>query len=191
MPTHHARGLPLTRRRFIGAAGAVLAAGFPRPALSLSASRPVFTHGVQSGDVDATLGHGLDPRRPAGAGADGIRHHRELRRSGAPRPARRAARERLRGEAAARPACRRTRTSSTAWSPSDLCSPSALSEPVVGRFRTAPASRRDRALRLVRRHRRPGLGHRRRRACGPTRRSPATRRTSSSIAATRSTPTVR
>ena len=47
----------LTRRRFLAAgAGAALATGFPLPALSLSAGRPVFTHGVQSGDVDATSG---------------------------------------------------------------------------------------------------------------------------------------
>jgi len=42
-------------RRSLIAAGAA-AAAFPLPALSRAATRPLFTHGVQSGDVDATSG---------------------------------------------------------------------------------------------------------------------------------------
>jgi alkaline phosphatase D len=45
----------VTRRRFL-AAGAALASGLAFPALSRSNARPVFTHGVQSGDVDAGSG---------------------------------------------------------------------------------------------------------------------------------------
>lgn len=48
----------IARRDFLVRAGAGLLAApsFARPALSRAASRPVFTHGVQSGDVDAGSG---------------------------------------------------------------------------------------------------------------------------------------
>ncbi|TPE50808.1 alkaline phosphatase D family protein [Amaricoccus solimangrovi] len=49
--------LALTRRRLLatGSAGLVLS-GLGMPAFSQAARRPVFTHGVQSGDVDAASG---------------------------------------------------------------------------------------------------------------------------------------
>lgn len=49
----------LTRRQFMAttsAAGLTAAAGLAIPAISRAASRPVFTHGVQSGDVDMSSG---------------------------------------------------------------------------------------------------------------------------------------
>ncbi|TWG89040.1 alkaline phosphatase D [Mesorhizobium sp. J18] len=48
-----------TRRGFLASAGAMTlvgASGLARPYISRAASRPVFSHGVQSGDVDATSG---------------------------------------------------------------------------------------------------------------------------------------
>ena len=47
----------LSRRRFVatGTAGLV-ASGLGLPAFSQAAARPVFTHGVQSGDVDVASG---------------------------------------------------------------------------------------------------------------------------------------
>ena len=48
---------PVTRRRFLStSAGAALATGLAMPSLSRANARPAFTHGVQSGDVDATSG---------------------------------------------------------------------------------------------------------------------------------------
>ena len=73
----------LSRRRLLATgAGAMVAASFPLPGLSQAAARPVFTHGVQSGDVDADSRHDLDPRRPAVAGDVRGLDHRKLRRSG-------------------------------------------------------------------------------------------------------------
>ena len=47
----------LSRRRLLTtSAGAMAVASFPLPGLSQAAARPVFTHGVQSGDVDAGSG---------------------------------------------------------------------------------------------------------------------------------------
>ena len=74
--------------------------------------------------------------------------------------ARRAAGERFRGQAAAD----RSRLRPGHLLPHDRSPTSdinALSEPIVGRFTTAPASPPQHPLRLVGRHRRPGLGHRR------------------------------
>ena len=48
----------ISRRRFLatGTAGAALVTGLAAPAFSQAAARPVFTHGVQSGDVDTASG---------------------------------------------------------------------------------------------------------------------------------------
>ncbi|MEO0999952.1 MAG: alkaline phosphatase D family protein [Pseudomonadota bacterium] len=46
---------PLSRRRVL-AGGTAFAAALAAPAISRAQARPVFTHGVQSGDVDATSG---------------------------------------------------------------------------------------------------------------------------------------
>lgn len=51
--------LQFSRRRFLqsaGVTGLVAASGLTLPAYVKAASRPVFTHGVQSGDVDMTSG---------------------------------------------------------------------------------------------------------------------------------------
>ena len=51
------RPLRISRRRLLATgAGAIVASGLPLPAFSQAAARPVFTHGVQSGDVDAASG---------------------------------------------------------------------------------------------------------------------------------------
>ncbi len=53
------RSAPFTRRSFLVSTGAVAltaASGFALPSYSRANARPVFTHGVQSGDVDATTG---------------------------------------------------------------------------------------------------------------------------------------
>src|SRR4029450_11742601 len=51
--------ISLSRRSFIataGAAGIVGASGLALPYYSRASQRPAFTHGVQSGDVDASSG---------------------------------------------------------------------------------------------------------------------------------------
>ncbi len=51
--------MKLPRRAFLqsaGATGIVAAAGFAMPSIVRAAARPVFTHGVQSGDVDTSSG---------------------------------------------------------------------------------------------------------------------------------------
>ena len=53
------KSLTLSRRTFmsgVGAAGLVAGSGLAMPFYSRAAARPVFTHGVQSGDVDAVSG---------------------------------------------------------------------------------------------------------------------------------------
>ena len=86
-----------------------------------------------------------------------------------------AARDRFHRQAAAREPAVRTRTIfyrvTSATSPTSTSS----SEPVAGRFRTAPADRRDVRFVWSRRHRRPGLGHqpRRRRHDDLSRHAPA------------------
>ncbi len=52
------RPLRISRRRLLAtsAAGAALATGLAIPSLTRAATRPVFTHGVQSGDVDRSSG---------------------------------------------------------------------------------------------------------------------------------------
>ena len=75
----------------------------------------------------------------------------------------------------------------------DHSSPTILSEPAVGRFRTAPARAAHGVLRLGRRRLRSGLGHRRsaRRHAHLRDDAAGTGRTFSFIPATRSTPTIR
>ena len=54
--------LSFSRRAFMASAGAAgLVAGFP--AISRANARPVFTHGVQSGDVLTIDGRGITPLR--------------------------------------------------------------------------------------------------------------------------------
>ncbi len=51
--------LKLTRRSFVlssTASGLVAASGLAMPAISRAQSRPIVTHGLQSGDVDANSG---------------------------------------------------------------------------------------------------------------------------------------
>ena len=163
--------LALDRRRFLatGAAAGALASGLAMPAFSRAAARPVFTHGVQSGDVDTASRHDLDARRPPGARDD----------RGRRRPRASPIRSRL--------------PPLDALPESDFAVKRLLDRPAVRPGHLLPhvaadladinarlrADRRplphraglaaQRPLRLVGRHRRPGLGHRRRPACRPTR----------------------
>ena len=57
MPQHPLR--PYTRRRFLGTTGGAAltaASGLAMPSIVRAQSRPTFTHGVQSGDVDTSSG---------------------------------------------------------------------------------------------------------------------------------------
>ena len=139
----HARPA-FSRRRFLaGAAGAAFAAHLPLPAFSQAAARPVFTHGVQSGDVDTELGHDLDPGRPPRAGVGRGRHDRELRRPG---PARRRSTALPESDLAVKRLLEGLPSDQEIFYrmvAADLADVNLVSEPIVGRFRTAPASRRS------------------------------------------------
>jgi alkaline phosphatase D len=132
----------ISRRRLLVAGGAALASGLAMPGLVRASARPVVTHGVRSGDVDATsgmiwtrvdrparvlmeydmTGRFTDPLRlaPLDALPDGDFAVKRL----------------LDGLAPDQDVFYR-------FVAEDLYSPNARSEPVVGRFRTAPASRRN------------------------------------------------
>ena len=154
----------LTRRRFVSAAASTAAmtmvGGVAKPYLSRAADRPLITHGLQSGDVGVDSRRGLGARRPARAHAGRDFHHRQLPHHPARRVRRCAAGERLHRQGPDR---------GSALGPGHLLSHS-LPGPVVAddRRRTdgRPVSHRAARpaldlLRLVGRHRGPGLGHRR------------------------------
>ena len=183
----------LNRRRWLATLGSAAAvAAVSRPYLSRAADRPLITHGVQSGDVSTDSGIVWARADRAarmmvevsttdsfttivgGASVDALPDSDFT------------AKTLLQGLPAGQDIFYRIRFA-------DIGSPTILGEPVTGRFRTAPADRRTRVVRLVGRHRGTGMGHRSRRAaaCACTRRCAATGPTSSSIAATRSTPTRR
>jgi len=133
---------PISRRQLIAASGLTLVSSFAMPAIVRASARPTFTHGVQSGDVDATsamvwtrvdrparvlveydtTGRFADPSRLAPLDA---------------LPESDFAIKRLLDDLP--PA----QDIFFRFVAEDLYSPNARSEPVVGRFRTAPASRRD------------------------------------------------
>ena len=155
----------LTRRRFLGAsvstAAMTMAGGIARPYLSRAADRPLITHGLQSGDVGDRFRRGLGPRRPAGAHAGRDLHHRQLQDHPPRRVRRCAAGERLHRQGRWSKTCRPGQDIFYRIRFQDLSSPTIVGEPMVGRFRTAPARPPLDLVRLVRRHRGPGLGHRR------------------------------
>jgi alkaline phosphatase D len=133
----------LSRRRFIaGSAGAALAAGFPAPGFSQSAARPVFTHGVQSGDVDT--GSGMvwtRVDRPAlvmieVSTTEGFADPLRLPPMAALPEGDLAVKRLLEGLPSDQEIFYRMVAA-------DLADVNLLSEPIVGRFRTAPASRRS------------------------------------------------
>ena len=135
----------LDRRRFLqsaGATGLVAASGLAMPSLSRAQSRPSFTHGVQSGDVDATSGMAwVRADRPARidfewATTESFANPTRLARLDAT-PASDLAVKRLLGELPS------DQTIFWRAMATDLTDSNASSDWIVGRFRTAPTQKRD------------------------------------------------
>ncbi|WP_370193415.1 MULTISPECIES: alkaline phosphatase [Aurantimonas] len=140
-----AKRFPLSRRRFLassGAAALVAGSGLPMPAVSRAASRPAFTHGVQTGDVDATSGMvWTRADRPSRidfewATTESFADARKLH-SLTTLPESDFTAKRL---IAGLPSDQEIFWRAVA---TDLGDVNGVSEPIVGRFRTAPASRRS------------------------------------------------
>ncbi|MCB1341254.1 MAG: alkaline phosphatase D family protein [Pseudooceanicola sp.] len=129
-------------RRAVLAGGVAFASSLAIPALSRASSRPVFTHGVQSGDVDTTSGMiWTRTDRPARvmmevSTTESFADARRLASLDA-LPESDFAVKRLIEEL---PSDQDIFYRFTATDLSDL---NAVSEPLVGQFRTAPMSRRD------------------------------------------------
>lgn len=135
----------VSRRSFLssaGAAGLVAASGLVLPSYSRASTRPVFSHGVQSGDVDS--GSGMvwtRVDRPSRvvfevATTDSFKDAVKLPPLNA-LPATDLAVKRLISDL---PSDQDIFYRLTA---TDLSDVNAVSEPIVGRFKTAPASRRN------------------------------------------------
>jgi alkaline phosphatase D len=135
----------LTRRKFLLGSAAIGLEAAPRlatPALSRAASRPWITHGVQSGDVD--VGSGMlwaRADRPARmqvdiATTEGFRDAIRLPPVDVLPESDFAAKQLVEDLPAGQEIFYRVRFA-------DLSDVNAISEPVVGRFRTAPADRRS------------------------------------------------
>lgn len=127
-----------TRRAFLATTTAFLAA----PAISRASDRPKFTHGVQSGDVDTTSGMiWTRADRPARiemevATTESFVDARRL----APMDAIPSSDLSIKRLIGGLPSDQDIFYRFTA---TDLSDTNATSEPLVGRFRTAPMSRRD------------------------------------------------
>ena len=137
--------LSLTRRRFLAQSGvAALAAGssFAMPGISRAASRPEFTHGVQTGDVDASSGMvWTRVDRPARidfewATTESFANARKLHAL-TTSPASDFTVKRLIEDL---PSDQEIFWRAVA---TDLADANGVSDPIVGHFRTAPASRRS------------------------------------------------
>ncbi|MCB2102183.1 MAG: alkaline phosphatase [Rhodobacterales bacterium] len=133
--------LSFSRRAFMASAGAAgLVAGFP--AISRANARPVFTHGVQSGDVDLSSGMiWTRTDRPASvmvevSTTESFANPTRLAALDALPESDLAVKRLLTGLPSDQDIFYRLTAA-------DLMDPKALSAPIVGRFRTAPASRRD------------------------------------------------
>jgi len=138
-------GTILTRRRLLtGASAALLApvAGITRPYLSRAADRPQITHGVQSGDVSTDCGMvWARADRPSRmlieiATTDSFKHVRHAAYVDALPESDFTAKALIERLPAGQDIFYRLRFQ-------DLASPDVVGEPVVGRFRTAPADRRS------------------------------------------------
>jgi len=131
----------LNRRRLLAATGAALLSGIARPYLSRAADRPLITHGVQSGDVSmdgAMVWSRAD--RPSRmlvevATTDSFTTIHSGTFVDALPESDFTAKALLEGLPPGQDIFYRIRFQ-------DLSEPALLSEPVVGRFRTAPAVRR-------------------------------------------------
>ena len=157
-------GAKPSRRTFLSSAGSATIAtgldGVASPYLSRAADRPRITHGVQSGDVSIDLRRGLGARRPAVAHAGRGRDHRQLQATSATRPSSTRCRRATSPPRRCSKTCRPGRTSSTA-SASRICR-RRRSRRAAGRALPHRAGRPALGVvRLVGRHRRAGLGHRR------------------------------
>ena len=137
------RPLRISRRRLLATgAGAIVASGLPLPAFSQAAARPVFTHGVQSGDVDAASGMvWTRVDRPARvmmeyATTESFRDPVRLPPVTALPDSDLAVKRLIEGLPSDQDVFYRLVAA-------DLSDINLVSEPIVGRFRTAPASRRS------------------------------------------------
>ena len=129
-------------RRAVLAGGTAFAATLAMPAISRAQSRPVFTHGVQSGDVDVTSGMiWTRVDRPSRvqmevATTESFANARALPPMDALPESDYAVKRLLSNLAPDQDIFYR-------FTAADLSDINAVSEPVTGRFRTAPASRRS------------------------------------------------
>lgn len=136
--------LALDRRRFLatGAAAGALASGLAMPAFSRAAARPIFTHGVQSGDVDTASGMiWTRVDRPARvmmefATTESFADPVRLAPLNALPDSDLAVKRLLEGLPSDQQIFYRMVAA-------DLADINLVSEPIIGRFRTAPASRRS------------------------------------------------
>ena len=135
----------LSRRRFMltsGAAALTAGAGLAMPAISRAASRPTFTHGVQSGDVDTTSGMvWTRTDRPARvdfewATTDSFKNPARLHALTSSPQSDLAVKRLLEGLPSDQEIFWRAIAT-------DLSDVNAVSDPIVGHFRTAPGSRRS------------------------------------------------
>ncbi len=130
-----------SRRAFL-AGGTAFAATLAMPAISRAAQRPVFTHGVQSGDVDTASGMiWTRTDRPARvmveiSTTESFADARRLAPLNALRESDYAVKRLIEGLPSDQDIFYR-------FTAADLSDVNAVSEPVVGRFRTAPTSRRS------------------------------------------------
>ncbi|PIE09811.1 MAG: alkaline phosphatase [Rhodobacterales bacterium] len=131
---------PNRRQVLIG--GTALTASLAMPAISRAAARPVFTHGVQSGDVDAASGMiWTRTDRPARvameiATTESFDDARQLASMDALDSSDFAVKRLVQGL----PADQQIFYRMTA---TDLHDTNAVSEPIIGQFRTAPSTKRD------------------------------------------------
>ena len=149
-----------TRRRLLTTATSFAAATLARPYLSRAADRPLISHGVQSGDVSvdsAVLWARSD--RPSRmrleiATTDSFKDIRHGAFVDALPETDFTAKTLIEGLPAGQDIFYRIRFE-------DLASPTIVGEPVVGRFRSAPANRRSISFTWSGDTAGPGLGHRR------------------------------
>src|SRR6185503_7065718 len=137
---------PITRRRLIGTATSTIAmatvGGLARPPLSRAADRPMVTHGVQSGDVSTDSGVvWARTDRPARmqveiSTTESFKDIRSGLYVDALPESDFTAKALIDGLPAGQDIFSRIRFH-------DLSSPTIFGEPMVGRFRTAPADRRS------------------------------------------------
>ncbi len=129
-------------RRAVLAGGTAFAATLAMPAISRAASRPVFTHGVQSGDVTTDAGMiWTRTDRPAKvmmevASTESFADARRLAPLDALPTSDFAVKRLVQGLPADQDIFYR-------FTAADLNDVNAVSDPIVGRFRTAPAARRS------------------------------------------------